>query len=213
MAFFIGAAFTDWLAARGRVPPSALRLSVGRDPRLSSPLVAASLVAGGASRGAAMSRLSLSTTPAMFMSCIMPGHGYDGAVMITASHLPVNRNGAKFFTPDGGLSKKDISVILNRAAQLAVDADMPASDRFNGAAYVIGSALLTSNALVRHLDFLPTYADHLKKIIIDGINHPTTPDKPLEGFKIVVNAGNGAGGFMATQVLAPLGADVSGGLP
>ena len=26
------------------------------------------------------------------------GHEYDGAVMITASHLPVNRNGAKFCT-------------------------------------------------------------------------------------------------------------------
>ena len=35
------------------------------------------------------------------------------------------------------------------------------------------------------------------------------PDKPLAGLKIVVDAGNGAGGFYAEQILAPLGADVS----
>lgn len=32
--------------------------------------------------------------------CPCAGHLYDGAVMITASHLPVNRNGAKFCTAD-----------------------------------------------------------------------------------------------------------------
>lgn len=30
------------------------------------------------------------------------GHQYDGAIMITASHLPFHRNGFKFFTKDGG---------------------------------------------------------------------------------------------------------------
>ena len=34
--------------------------------------------------------------------------------------------------------------------------------------------------------------------------------QPLSGLKIVVDAGNGAGGFYATDVLAPLGADISG---
>ena len=33
---------------------------------------------------------------------------------------------------------------------------------------------------------------------------------PGKGFHIVVDAGNGAGGFYASDVLAPLGADVSG---
>jgi Phosphoglucomutase/phosphomannomutase, alpha/beta/alpha domain I len=35
---------------------------------------------------------------AMFKSCITAGYMYDGAVMVTASHLPMNRNGLKFFT-------------------------------------------------------------------------------------------------------------------
>lgn len=33
------------------------------------------------------------------------GHQYDGAIMITASHLPFHRNGFKFFTKDGGAEK------------------------------------------------------------------------------------------------------------
>lgn len=36
----------------------------------------------------------------------------------TASHLPWNRNGLKFFTSDGGLNKKDIADILTRADKI-----------------------------------------------------------------------------------------------
>ncbi len=35
-------------------------------------------------------------------------------------------------------------------------------------------------------------------------------EHPLSGFHIIVDAGNGVGGFYASQVLAPLGADTSG---
>lgn len=38
----------------------------------------------------------------MFFSCVATGHLYDGGVMATASHLPYNRNGLKFFTKHGG---------------------------------------------------------------------------------------------------------------
>lgn len=40
----------------------------------------------------------------------------QGAIMITASHMPFMNNGFKFFTADGGLEKADISDILQRAA-------------------------------------------------------------------------------------------------
>jgi phosphomannomutase len=42
------------------------------------------------------------------------------------------------------------------------------------------------------------------------VQHPETHDKPLAGMHILVDAGNGAGGFFATHVLAPLGADITG---
>lgn len=57
---------------------------------------------GVASKGASIANCGLATTPAMFFSCVATGHQYDGGVMATASHLPFNRNGLKFFTKHGG---------------------------------------------------------------------------------------------------------------
>ena len=69
---------------------------------LSKERCSASFEAGAASLGARVSNCGLATTPAMFFACIASGHSYSGGVMITASHLPFNRNGMKFFTSAGG---------------------------------------------------------------------------------------------------------------
>ena len=53
------------------------------------------------------------------------------------------------------------------------------------------------------------YSAHLRDIIKRGVNAEDY-DHPLKGFHIVVDAGNGAGGFYADKVLEPLGADTSG---
>ena len=55
-----------------------------------------------------------------FMSTVLAGHMYDGAIMLTASHLPSNRNGLKFFTATGGLESADITAVLLIASQLDV---------------------------------------------------------------------------------------------
>ena len=57
---------------------------------------------------------------------------------------------------------------------------------------------------------MPVYADHLRTIIKEGVNRDDGYDKPLRGFHICVDAGNGGGGYFATDVLAPLGADILG---
>ena len=44
---------------------------------------------------------------------------YDGSIMITASHLPYNRNGFKFFDKTAGFEKKEITDLLSRAAEEA----------------------------------------------------------------------------------------------
>lgn len=57
---------------------------------------------------------------------------------------------------------------------------------------------------------MPVYAEHLRNIIKEGVKRKDNYDRPLEGFKVAVDPGNGAGGYFATDVLAPLGCDVSG---
>lgn len=51
-------------------------------------------------------------------------------------------------------------------------------------------------------DVMTVYCDHLKNLIVKGADNG---DRPLEGMKIVVDAGNGSGGFYAKRVLKPLG--------
>lgn len=47
-------------------------------------------------------------------------------------------------------------------------------------------------------DFLPVYQQQLKDMIIGQVNKDgPTRDQPLQGLKVVVNAGNGMGGFFA----------------
>ncbi|MBQ7522009.1 MAG: phosphomannomutase/phosphoglucomutase, partial [Clostridia bacterium] len=53
------------------------------------------------------------------------------------------------------------------------------------------------------------YCEHLRNMICKEVNSEDY-NKPLQNFKIVVDAGNGAGGFYANNVLAPLGADITG---
>jgi phosphomannomutase len=189
----IGRAFADWLRARN---PNAKDISVGvgRDPRLSGETLRDGMFAGMVEGGARVIDMGLATTPACFMACVTEGAKYDGSVMLTASHLPFNRNGMKFFTSEGGLDKPDITDICARAA-----------------AYVeAGVGSVTAPSGVVSAPFLPTYAAQLCDIIRKGVNSTDNYDKPLTGMKIVVDAGNGSGGFFADMVLEALGADTSG---
>ena len=182
----IGGAFAGWL--QSRLGEGVKRISIGRDSRLSGEQLSAWLRDGLSAAGMEVTDFGLCTTPAMFMSTVMEGWEFDGAVMITASHLPFERNGFKFFTAKGGLEKQDIAAILASAGA----GDFPA-----------GGAGACSRA-----DFLPAYAELLQK----KIRSATGMEQPLSGLRILVDAGNGAGGFFAGKVLAPLGADTTGSL-
>jgi phosphomannomutase len=223
-AFFLGQALADWLAARkvgadvATPATTSTKVAIGRDPRLSGPAMEAALAAGLASRGVAVSTCGLATTPAMFLACVHPDHAFDSGVMITASHLPFNRQGFKFFTADGGFEKADIAALLAaavaaHAAAAAADPTLAVTDAAapppDGVATLVASALATPPGVVTPLDFMPVYAAHLRAIISTGVGVPEA-DKPLDGMRVVVDAGNGAGGFLATAVLAPLGADTAG---
>ena len=61
-------------------------------------------------------------------------------------------------------------------------------------------------------EFMPVYAAHLRGIIQRGVDDKEHPEQPLRGFHIVVDAGNGGGGYFATDVLESLGANTEGRL-
>lgn len=188
----LGTAFAAWLSNRTGKPPPALRIAVGRDSRLSGPALLSSLVSGLTQTGCSVADCGLASTPAMFMTTVTPGYGFDGAVMLTASHLPFNRNGMKFFTARGGFEKEDITDLLKRAAE---SASIPRS---------------ATPGAVTPLDFTSVYAHQFVQQVRREVANPSHPDQPLRGLRIVVDAGNGAGGFYVSHVLQPLGADTTG---
>ena len=80
----------------GRALPEVVsggRWLVGRDCRVSSPEVSAALIAGLSAAGADVTDLGLCTTPMVYF--FTAEDGYDGSVMVTASHNPPSDNGLK----------------------------------------------------------------------------------------------------------------------
>ena len=58
-------------------------------------------------------------------------------------------------------------------------------------------------------DMRAVYCEHMKDVIRREVNAEDY-EHPLSGLHIVEDAGNGAAGFYATEILEPLGADISG---
>ena len=172
--------FILWLSQKADKPCRELAVSIGHDSRISAPRLKAAVTARLIRAGCRVLDCGLSSTPAMFQST--RALGCDGAVQLTASHHPFYRNGLKFFTPDGGLDGPDIERILLFAQEDSHPDAAPG-----------GEAVASP--------FMKEYAASLRRMICDGVGGA----RPLEGFHIVVDAGNGAGGFYAGEVLAPLG--------
>lgn len=186
----IARAFVIWIGKMKMLPLCNVRVAVGHDSRLSSVDFKNAAIEGIVNCEAKALDCGLSSTPAMFMSTIFDEFKADGAIEITASHLPYNYNGMKFFTKDGGLEDVDIKEILNIAGLLG------SKEAYD----LVGK--------VEKANLMEVYSKYLQKKIIEGIDKD---DKtPLRGLKIIVDAGNGVGGFYAKKVLKELGADIEG---
>ncbi len=183
----IAKAFCVWLVSH--TGNSTVNIAIGHDSRISSPALCEAAARGILSTGHNAIVTGLSTTPSMFMLLKdekFAGAPCHGSIMITASHLPFHRNGMKFFSQNGGLESGDVKEILSWAA----------SYRFTQ-----GKAGKRTDA-----PYLDAYAASL----VEKVRQATGEETPLAGKKIVVDAGNGAGGFFADKVLAVLGADTEG---
>ncbi|MCQ2555269.1 MAG: phosphomannomutase/phosphoglucomutase [Clostridia bacterium] len=169
-----------------RITKDTLTVAVGTDSRVTGKELKDYVMEEFTSLGVKVLDCGLASTPAMFMATVFEDVKADGAIMITASHLPMDRNGFKYFTEKGGLEKADIREII----EVANGYEVKEKTEINA----------------EKLDLISIYSDYLKKKICDE----TGKEMPLKGLHIVVDAGNGAGGFYATKVLEPLGCDISG---
>lgn len=181
-------AFVCWLTDKLEKPAEELAVSVGHDSRISADRISSKVIEALINSGISVMNCGLASTPAMFMTTVKIN--CDAAIQITASHHPADRNGLKFFTRSGGLDGKEIAEIL----KLANDSTKYLPSK-------IGNIVT--------VDFMSQYAEILRNIICKATGK-TESDKPLKNFHIVVDAGNGAGGFYATEVLERLGANISG---
>lgn len=181
--YLIVRAFVKWLSAKSG--KRAKKIAVGNDVRISGERVKAQVVKGATESGCDVIDAGLCSTPSMFMMLKEGNFDLDASIMITASHLPYDRNGLKFFTKNGGLEGKDITEILN----IAYEGDF-----------------LDGNGTVSHHTYIDEYCNGL----VAKVRNATGCEKPLFNKKIIVDAGNGAGGFFVEKVLAPLGADTTG---
>ncbi|XP_020963237.1 uncharacterized protein LOC107608236 [Arachis ipaensis] len=131
---------------------------------------------------AAMSANELASTPAMFNSTLTKDEAFlcpvDGSIMIIASHLPFNRNGFKFFTNAGGLGKTDIKDVLERAADIY--------NQFT--AESLANSERKASSSIKQVDYMNVYTSDLVKAVRKAAG---SIEKPLGGFHIVVDAGNG----------------------
>ncbi len=186
IAVQLGFAFAKWISYRHE---GSAKIGIGMDPRLSGPELKQGLFDGLLSFGAIAVDFGLATTPAVFMSTQFKETSCDASIMITASHLPSNRNGFKFFTKNGGLDKKDIKEIIEIAENTSIEK-------------------VNSNEIIPQINLIELYS----KYLIDTIKAKTKKEKPLNDLHIIVDAGNGSGGFFAEDILSELGANTEGSL-
>ncbi len=181
--------FATWIIDKDK--KDHIKISIGTDSRLTGPDFRQACVEALTEIGVDVVDCGMATTPAMFMSTIIDGYKCDGAIMFTASHMPYVYNGLKMFTSQGCLEKSDLKDVI----------DICVAGNF-----VDGN----SKGNLIEKDLIEDYAQILVDKIRAGVDSPENYEKPLAGMKIIVDAGNGAGGFFADKVLARLGADTQG---
>jgi phosphoglucosamine mutase len=159
------------------------KVVIGRDTRISGPMLEAALVAGLLSIGAHVIRLGVVSTPAV--AYLTRKLGADAGVMISASHNPIEDNGIKFFGGDGFKLLDETELEIERLMDAAVD-ELP-----RPIAGQIGTVSDDIEAKDLYIDFL--------KSTLSG---------PFGGYKVVLDCAHGAAYELAPAVFREMGAEV-----
>lgn len=104
---------------------------VGWDRRASSPDIAEAVITAIRTEGVDAISAGVLPTPALALQSMEAGHG---AIMITGSHIPADRNGLKFYLPTGEISKADEAAILGALGRPAGSGSMGARSDMPGLA-------------------------------------------------------------------------------
>lgn len=178
LAFALGRAGGFALAARGARRP----VLVGRDTRLSGPMLEAALCAGLTSVGLDVWKLGIIPTPGV---AYLTRHlGAAAGVMISASHNPIEDNGFKFFAADGA---KLPDAIEDEIAALV-------ESRGDGLPRPTGSDV--GEILDR------------RRSVVAYERHCVGLGESLAGLTLVVDAAYGAAYALGPRIFATLGAHV-----
>jgi phosphomannomutase len=161
----IGRSFATMLR-RAVGPDRPIKVAVGYDGRVSSPLLEHALVEGLEASGADAVRIGLGPTPMLYYA-EASGEDVDGGIQITGSHNPPNYNGFKMVFQGRPFFGADIQALGRLAAQ---------GDWLDG------------NGKSEPREVLEAYVDRL----LDGLAR--LPAEWLAGLRIGWDAGNGAAG-------------------
>lgn len=125
-------------------------VAVAIDNRPSSPEIAKVCIAAVESLGLNAVYYGVIPTPALAYSAMQEG---IPCIMVTGSHIPFDRNGLKFYTPIGEITKADELSIINAEVEFELDADLPKLDVSDSASkqYINRYTSLFSNKLIKGL--------------------------------------------------------------
>ncbi len=199
---FIASGFLSFLTDKTGKSAGELRIGIGRDSRITGEALAEAVAKGLGE--ATVFDCGMVSTPAMFQSTVLKGTDFDASVMITASHLPFNRNGLKFFTKEGGLEHDELTAVLEHASAEAEKYGSADPERI-----ISAEKLPEKTGKRENTDLTSFYCDAMCETIKNEVGADDR-EHPLKGLHIVVDAGNGAAGFFADRILEKLGADTSG---
>jgi phosphoglucosamine mutase len=160
---------------------------VGRDTRISGPLLQAALAAGLAAEGVEVWDVGVLPTPGV---AALSAHRDVPAAVISASHNPFADNGIKLFAAGGCKLADEVEERLEAALATLLAVARPPALPVTGASV---------GRLRSDLEAQGWYERHL----LDGLE-----GRRLGGIRIAVDCANGAAAGVAPDVLARAGADV-----
>ncbi|UHS57280.1 phosphomannomutase [Agrobacterium vaccinii] len=153
---------------------------IGQDFRDSSPAIAETCIGALAAAGLKPIDCGALPTPALALYSLSLE---AAALMITGSHIPADRNGIKFYRPDGEIDKQDETAIADRAKTVATEN------------ISLASATAENHAEKANAFFFERNASLL-------------PEKSLSGLKIGVYQHSTVARDLFVDVLKHYGADV-----